>query len=194
MLNDDIIEAGAGFDMHPHSNFEIVTIVLEGAVEHQDSMGNKGTIHLGEIQAMSAGSGITHSEFNPSEEEKTKLLQIWVAPSELNITPTYSQKKFSQSKMKNKLVEVVSDRKGRGALQIHSGSRFLLGNLDAKKSSTIKFSSQNHGLFVFAIEGEVRVGDVVFGPRDAAAITQEKQARITALKKSKVLAIEVPLE
>ncbi|HLC92581.1 MAG TPA: pirin family protein [archaeon] len=192
VLNDDIIDPGYGFDTHPHSNYEIVTIVLEGSVEHGDSMGNTGIIHAGELQRISAGSGILHSEKNPSKKEKTALLQIWIKPKELNIEPSYEQKKFSAAQMKNKLVEVVSGTKRKGAIYIHQDARFLLGALDKKKSAPITIS-KSHGLFVFVIEGSVRIGDASLDKRDCAEITGEEKITIAANEKSKVLAIEVPM-
>ena len=192
VLNDDIIEAGHGFDMHPHANFEIVTIVLEGELEHKDSMGNKEIVKVGEVQRMSAGSGITHSEFNPSKTARTKLLQIWVKPKKLNIKPNYGQKKLPAEKMRNKLFEVAGGSL-KGEMKMNQDARFLLADLEAKKSVSHAIKGAGLGVYVFVIEGSVEANGAGLGERDAAQITGEKKVEITAKGKSKVLLIEVPM-
>ncbi len=193
VLNDDIVEPGYGFDMHPHSNFEIVTLVLEGSLEHRDSMGNHGIIKAGEIQRISAGSGIEHSEHNPSKKEVAKLLQIWVAPKERGITPSYEQKKFSAAKMKNRLTEVVSGKKTKGKIYIRQNAKFLLSGLAKGKTVSHKLPL-DMGAFVFIIEGSARIGELQLGRRDCAEISKEGKFQITALEKAHILVIEVPLD
>ncbi|HLC79521.1 MAG TPA: pirin family protein [archaeon] len=193
VLNDDIIAPGRGFDMHPHENMEIVTIVLSGALEHRDSMGSHGVIKPGDVQHMSAGSGIVHSEFNPSKLESTSLLQIWVYPKEQDIEPTYSQKAFSQKDMKNKLLEVVG-QESKKALYIRQNASFYLSELESSKKVVADSKSPGHGFYLFVIEGSVATLGKELQKRDAAQITNEKKLEISALTNSKILLIEVPLK
>ena len=194
VLNDDIIEGGGGFDAHPHKNFEIVTIVLEGALEHRDSAGNHGIIRPGELQRISAGSGISHSEHNASENEKAALLQIWLKPKEQNIAPGYEQRKFNAEKMKNKFLEAVSGRKSAESIYLHQDARFLMGDFEKGRGAEIELSSPGHGLYVFIIEGSAEAAGAPLGRRDAAGITGAERVPIKALEKSRILAIEVPMD
>jgi len=193
VLNEDVFAAAKGFGFHEHDNMEIVTIVLEGQLEHKDNTGNHGVIKSGEVQAMSAGSGIVHSEVNPSPKEPVHLLQIWVETKEQNIKPSYAQKKFSSSERKNKLLEIVNGKKGSKALYIHQDARFLIGDLEKGTELTHQLEKEENGLFVFPIYGKISVeGKDVF-QGDSAEITEAKKVSIKALEKSTVLVIEVPL-
>ena len=192
-LNDDIIDAGAGFPTHPHDNMEIVTIVLEGAIEHKDSTGGHGIIPIGDIQRMSAGSGVQHSEFNASKTEPVKLLQIWVIPKEQNIEPSYEQKTFDKKDRKNKLQLVVSGYKEKDTLYTHQNSRYYLGTLGANVKVKHSFKSTKHGVYVFVISGKIRVGNEELSEKDAVGVTETSEFEIEALTKSEVLLIEVPM-
>ncbi len=190
VLNDDTIDGGAGFPMHPHANMEIVTIVLEGALKHSDSMGNKGNIPAGDVQRMSAGTGITHSEANASKTVQAKLLQIWVIPREQNIEPSYEQKSFDKKERKNKFQIIVSPT-GKG-LHINQDAYFLLGEFDKGKEASYKLTSTEHGVYVFIIKGKVKINGEELNERDAAGITETEKIELKALSDSEVLLIEVP--
>lgn len=192
VLNDDIVGAGKGFDMHPHDNMEIVTIVLEGALSHTDSMGNHGIISAGDVQRMSAGTGIVHSEANASKKEPVKLFQIWVFPKERNIKPSYEQKSFANLP-ENELVAIVSGKKKKSVMYLHQDAEFLLGEFDAKKDFSFKPKNPAHGVFVFVVEGKVLVETKELGRRDAAEITGAKEIKVKTVEKSKILLIEVPM-
>lgn len=190
VLNEDFIGAGRGFDEHPHDNMEIVTIVLEGALEHKDSMGNQGVIPAGDVQRMSAGTGVTHSEYNHSQSEQVHVLQIWVQPREKNITPSYEQKSFSAEK--NTLLPVVSGSDKEGALSINQDAEFLLGSVDKAVAYTL--TNPDHGVYVFVIRGRVSIGETQLKKGDAAGISETEQIKITASVPSKILLIEIPLK
>ncbi|MEK6942086.1 MAG: pirin family protein [archaeon] len=192
-LNDDSVDAAKGFDLHPHDNMEIVTIVLEGALLHSDSMGNRGVIPAGDVQRMSAGTGIAHSEANASKKEPVKLFQIWIYPKERNIGPSYEQKSFA-GLQKNKFTQIVSPDGKNGSLRINQDAGFLLGEFDAGKDVSFKPENTEHGVFVFVVSGKVFVGKEKLAERDSAEITGAKEIKITALEKSKILIIEVPME
>ncbi len=186
VLNEDYIEPSKGFPAHPHENMEIVTIVLEGAVEHKDSMGNHGIIKAGEVQTMSAGTGILHSEFNHSNKKKTHLLQIWILPKEKGLKPSYEQKKFILKK--NKLCKIISGKKSDKALYIHQDATLSLGNFDKYKEISYKTKK---GLYLFVIEGAVEISGKELIDGDAAAITEVKKINIKFKLKTNLLIIEV---
>lgn len=193
VLNEDVIEPGQGFRAHSHDNMEIVTILLEGSLKHKDSMGNAGIINAGDIQRMSAGTGVVHEEYNPSASEKTHLLQVWIYPSKLNIKPGYEQKSFFPKGMKNKLLPVVSGKKSSETVFINQDSVFLVGYLDKGVEAHYKLSAKNHGVFVFVINGEIHVGGESLKTGDSAEITGNRSVKIKAVKKTRALVIEVPM-
>jgi len=196
VLNDDVIAGGMGFGTHPHQNMEIITIPLEGALQHKDSMGNEGVIHEGEIQVMSAGTGVEHSEFNASKTEKANTLQIWVFTETENVAPRYDQKKFNKEDQKNKLQTVVSpkDNLDGNALWVHQQTYFSLGNLDAGKIFSYKLHDKNHGAYIFLISGKVKVEDELLKKRDALGIWETDKIEIEVKEDANVLIIEVPME
>ena len=193
VLNDDTVAPGKGFGMHPHDNMEIVTIPLTGALEHKDSMGNSGVINAGEIQVMSAGSGIYHSEFNHSKEQEVSLLQIWVIPDKRDVEPRYDQLAYDKSKTLNNLYLVISPEKTDQGTWIHQQSWFSLGELDKEKEIRYSLNKEGNGIYLFVIEGIIETCDAVLEKRDAIGITEAKEIEIKALDKSKVLLIEVPV-
>src|SRR6187402_2840113 len=146
VLNDDIIAGGTGFGTHPHDNMEIITIPLDGALEHKDSMGNIGVIHSGEIQVMSAGSGVTHSEYNHSKTEEANTLQIWLFPKERNIKPRYDQKSFTDVLEINKLVKLISpDKENKDTLWINQDAVFSMGDFEAENQINYTISQPGNG-------------------------------------------------
>jgi hypothetical protein len=194
VLNDDIVGPGKGFGTHGHDNMEIVTIPLRGTLAHKDSLGSEGTIEYGEVQIMSAGSGIQHSEFNASQTEDVNLLQIWVFPKVRNIEPRYDQKRFDLLKRKNKFQLLVSPDKNEEAMWINHDAYFSLGNLDAGTSIEYVLNKSTHGAYLFVIDGEIEVDGERLGRRDAAGLFETGKVEITAHNQSQVLLIEVPME
>lgn len=195
VLNDDIVEPGGGFGTHPHDNMEIVTIPIKGALEHKDSMGNIEVVRPGEIQNMSAGSGITHSEYNHSDSERVNLLQIWVFPKERDIEPCYDQKKFDSEGRKNKIQTVVSPERNEGeTLWINQDAVFSLTEIDKGKEVEYNVKFAGNGIYVFMIDGKAVIGDVEIGSRDGIGIEDEKTITIHAAENSYAVIIEVPLK
>ncbi len=194
VLNDDIIDAGMGFGRHPHDNMEIITIVLDGKLEHKDSMGHTQQIVPNEVQVMSAGSGVTHSEYNPDPTNKTNLLQTWIFPNKENVTPRYDQKMFLPEDRVNKLQTIVSpmDNDDEG-MKIHQDAWIYRTTLDAGKSITHSFRNKNNGAYIFLIDGKVNVGDQALNKRDALGISEADSFEIKADATSDILIFEVPM-
>ncbi|MEO8209752.1 MAG: pirin family protein [bacterium] len=193
VLNDDIVQPGMGFGTHPHDNMEIVTIPLKGELAHKDSTGNKEVIKKNEVQIMSAGSGLTHSEFNSSQTDIVNLLQIWVFPKEKNIKPRYEQKIFNPEDRKNVFKIIVSPKKENGALWINQDAYFSLGNLDEGKELKYDINHKANGLYIFIIEGEIEIDGEKLSKRDAIALEEIENVDIKANKNSEILLIEVPM-
>ncbi len=193
VLNDDTVAPGMGFGTHPHDNMEIITIVLEGALEHKDSMGNKGVINANEIQVMSAGTGITHSEFNHSKEQTLRLLQIWVYGNKRNVEPRYDQIKLNPDDRKNKLQQVVSPYPGKEGVWIYQEASFFLGSME--KGSVIDYSVQkkNNGIYVFIIEGKAIVQGQELSRRDGFGISETDSIKIEVAQDSEILLMDVPM-
>lgn len=193
VLNDDFVEGGNGFGRHPHSNMEIISIPLEGSLAHQDSMGNNGTITPGEIQVMSAGTGVEHSEFNGSDSEAVKFLQIWLFPNKENVTPRYDQIRVSAEDRVNKFQQIISPNPDDEGTWIHQDAWFHLSDLDANKEVTYDFKAEGNGLYVFVLEGAIEIDGNVLDRRDAIGITDTNAVTIKANQKSSLLLIEVPM-
>jgi len=194
VLNDDIVEGGMGFGTHPHDNMEIITIPLKGELAHKDSTGTKEVIKANEVQIMSAGSGLTHSEFNNSPTKIVNLLQIWIFPKEKNITPRYDQKVFDPADKKNKLLTVVSPEKINGALWINQDAYFSIGNLEESKVLSYEVKHKGNGIYLFVIDGSVEVSNEKLSVRDAIGIEDTNKIDMTALKNSEVLVIDLPMK
>ncbi len=193
VLNDDIVEPGEGFGTHPHDNMEIITIVLNGQLEHRDSMGNGSVINEDDVQVMSAGSGITHSEFNPSDTDKVNLLQIWIIPGEHGINPRYDQRRFIVEK--DSVVKVVSGVKDGETLFINQDASIYRGKLGKEKEYTFNFNKKGYGAYLFVLEGSIILDDITLNKRDAAGITDSDQfsVRSTRDKDSEFILIELPM-
>jgi len=193
VLNDDIIEAGMGFGTHPHDNMEIITIVLSGELEHRDSMGNGSVIRPGEVQVMSAGTGIKHSEFNHSAENEASLLQIWVFPDKKNVEPRYGQAKFQEDEMNGKWRTVVSPDGVDSSLWIHQQAWFSLGDFTESSSISYQLKKADNVVYLFVIDGELEVGSETLKQRDAICIEQiDSPIFLKTIKKSKILVMEIP--
>lgn len=192
VLNDDIVEPGKGFGMHPHNNMEIITIILDGELQHKDSMGNGSVIKKDEVQVMSAGTGILHSEFNPSTTAAVSLLQIWIYPKEKNIKPRYDQKKFSATERKNKFQTVVSGISSNGPLYIHQDASLSLISLEKDNSINYENHKKGNAVYLFVIDGHISIDDEDLFRRDAAGISETDEIPFKAAENSEVLLIEIP--
>jgi len=194
VLNDDFVEGGMGFGTHPHDNMEIISIPLWGDLEHRDSMGNVAVIKQNDVQIMSAGTGIQHSEYNKNKDKKVNFLQIWVFPKQRNIKPHYDQKNFDPSKRENKLQLIVSPEKDGEGVWINQDAKFYLGNLKKGFQTDYAVSQKGNGVYAFVIEGAVRVHDQRLGKRDGFGIWDIEKFSITAESDSELLLMDVPME
>lgn len=193
VLNDDTVAGGMGFGMHPHDNMEIITVMLSGTLEHKDSMGNVGQIKAGEVQVMSAGTGIMHSEYNPSKSEDAKLFQTWIFPKERNITPRYDQKSFADAMKHNELTTVVSGKKDSDTLYINQDAAISFGDFDAGKQVTYEIKVPGNGAYVLQVEGEAEVDGSVLNKRDAIGVYDTSTFTIETKSSSRLLIIEIPM-
>lgn len=196
VLNDDTIAAGMGFGTHPHANMEIITIPLEGGLKHRDSMGNEGVIRFGEVQVMSAGTGIQHSEMNASQEVQAKTLQLWVFPDREDVTPRYDQKSFDIENQINTFVNIVSpnDKNNGNALWVYQQTFFNLGIFEKNTSTTYKVNNAENGVYLFLIEGEIEVNNQILNAKDAMGIVDFDEFEIKINSKAKILLVEVPMK
>lgn len=194
VVNDDTVAAGMGFGKHPHDNMEIVSIPTSGSLEHGDSMGNGGIIKTGEIQAMSAGTGVVHSEFNPSETAEAKFFQIWMFPKELNVAPRYQQLSYNKADRHNQWDQILSPNPDDKGVWVHQNAWFHLADLEAGKSLSYNLKDQTNGVFLFVIEGEIKIADTTLGRRDAIGFWDQPKFEMEASKNSEILLMEVPME
>ena len=194
VLNDDIIAPGMGFGTHPHDNMEIITIPLEGALEHKDSLDNVGCIETDEIQVMSAGTGIYHSEYNKNKDQSVSLLQLWVFPHTQNVRPRYDQKNIKDLKKTNSFYPIVSPNPEDSVMWIYQDAWFHLGEFNEETKIKYNFHKDGNGVYIFIIEGEGSVLDKTLGKRDALGIWESNSFSITARKNSKILLLEVPMQ
>jgi len=193
VLNDDVVAGGMGFGTHPHDNMEIISIPLRGSLEHRDSMGNKGVITKGEVQVMSAGSGIQHSEYNHSKTDDVNFLQLWIFPKLKNIKPRYDQKLFDTNERKNKFQTLVSAN-GDAGMQINQDAWLSMITLDENHEATYTLNKSGNGVYLFVIGGDITVGDTAMHQRDGAGIMGTGEFTIKADSAAEVLLIEVPLQ
>ena len=193
VLNDDIVAAGQGFGTHPHNDMEIITIILKGALQHKDNMGNGDIIKLGDVQVMSAGTGVMHSEFNPLPDEATNLFQLWIFPKENHIPPRYDQKSFDISDRQNKIQTVASGFKKGDELYIHQDAAISLANIDAKSSINYSMNKKDNGVYLMVINGQVEINGTKLLSRDAIGISETEIFSIDSLESSELIIIEVPM-
>lgn len=194
VLNDDTIAAGMGFGEHGHDNMEIITIPLEGDLAHKDSMGNAETIKTGDVQVMSAGTGIRHSEFNPNNEKITKLFQIWLFPKTKNVTPRYQQITLDTTKQKNNFAQVLSPHAEDDGVWIHQDAWFHLADFDKDFSKTYNLKRNGNGIYILVISGTIVVDNQELETRDAIGITSFETLDIKAVSDAKFLMMEIPME
>ncbi len=190
VMNEDIIAPGAGFGTHPHHDMEIITYVLSGALEHRDSMGNGEVLRAREFQRMSAGTGITHSEFNPSESEPAHLYQIWLLPDRRGMEPSYEQKRFPRQEQLNRLRLVASPDAANGSLLIHLDARIFLASIEPGREITHELKSNRHA-WLQVLHGEVAVGSNELKPGDGAAISDERAASIIGRSDAEIMLFDL---
>lgn len=194
VLNDDTVAAGMGFGTHPHDNMEIISIPTSGDLEHKDSMGNTQVIRQGDVQVMSAGTGIQHSEKNKNQDKEVKFFQIWVFPGKKNVMPRYDQKNFTDEEKRNKLLTVVSPiGTGDGGVQVHQDAWFSLGMLDKDVTASYELRKKTNGVYAFIIEGNVTINGQSLNRRDGLGITGADALNIKADSDSEILLMEVPV-
>lgn len=193
VLNDDTVEAGAGFGKHPHRDMEIISIPLEGKLTHGDNMGNKGTISKGQVQVMSAGTGIIHSEMNGNNDELVKFLQIWVIPREVGVAPRYGELTIDNFAKVNDFQQIVSPNINDEGLWIKQDAWFILGDFEKGNQKTYQLKKEGNGVYVFVIEGNIKIGNQILNRRDGLGIEEVSLFNIEALEKSEFLIMEVPM-
>lgn len=192
VLNDDTIQPGKGFGLHPHREMEIVSIVLKGTLKHEDSLKNSGNLQYGSIQRMSAGTGILHSEFNPSDNEEASILQLWFFPDESKLTPSYEDVTFDLDKLKNNLLPVVSPSPSEQVAKIHTDLTIYLSKLDKGKELVFR-QEKGRKIYVFTIEGELGLNqESTLARRDDARITDTEELTITSNQDSFFMLIDLP--
>lgn len=195
VLNDDIVAPGMGFGKHPHDNMEIITIVLDGALEHADSMGHTQAIHPNEVQVMSAGTGVFHSEYNHNKDKEVNLLQTWIFPNKKNVKPRYDQRVFPAEERVNQWQTLVSpEGKDDGGIKIHQDAWIYRATVEAGQTLSHKLHSTENGLYLFVIDGSANANGQQLTKRDAVGFTELDELNITADSKSDVLLFEVPME
>ena len=190
VINDDRIGPGGGFPMHPHRDMEIVSYVVEGALEHRDSMGNGSVIRPGDVQRMSAGTGVTHSEFNPSEDEGMRLLQIWIEPGQPGIEPSYEQQHFTDEDRRGSLRVVASPDGTDGSVTLHTDARILAGLLSRGDTVTHEIED-GRGVWIQVVRGSVRLDDEVLSEGDGASVEQRTSVKIEGENEAEVLLFDL---
>ncbi len=193
VLNDDSIDGGKGFGTHPHANMEIITIPLAGELAHADSMDTKSVIKKGDIQVMSAGTGVEHSEYNNSKDTPVQLLQIWVTPNKQNVEPRYDEITLNAEDRHNKLQQIVSPNKEDAGAWIHQNAWFHLGSFDAGTTAEYAIKTKENGLYVFVISGSIQVGEQVLDSRDGYGIWEFDRVSIAAVTDAEFLLMDVPM-
>jgi len=196
VLNDDLVQPGMGFGTHPHQNMEIISIPLKGALSHKDSMGNKRAIEVDEVQVMSAGTGLTHSEFNDSPTNEVNFLQLWIIPETLNVQPNYEQRLFDPALRKNQLQTVVApkDHLEGGALPINQQAYIYRSSLDADCHLSLEAKNANNGFYVFVVSGNIAVAHQELADRDAIGIYDTPNVEVRAIQAAELIIIEVPMD
>jgi redox-sensitive bicupin YhaK (pirin superfamily) len=193
VINEDRVQAGAGFGTHAHRDMEIISYVLSGELAHKDSMGNGSTIRPGDVQRMSAGSGVRHSEFNPSQTDGTHFLQIWIQPSKTNIDPSYEEKRFTPEEKRGRLRLIVSPDSAQGSLSIHQDARVYAGLFNGDEAAELTVAAGRR-IYVHVARGTVTANGIVLGPGDALQITDDAALRLERGENAEVLAFDLPGE
>ncbi|MCF8285102.1 MAG: pirin family protein [Sphingobacteriales bacterium] len=193
VLNDDTVAEGMGFGTHPHDNMEIISIPLMGDLEHQDSMGNKTVIKHGDVQVMSAGTGIQHSEYNKNKDQEVKFLQIWVIPNKRGVTPRYDQITLDIKDRENKFQQVLSPNADDEGVWIHQDAWFHMGNFEAGKTANYSIKKSGNGVYAFILSGAVTINGEALSNRDGMGIENAEELTILANTNAEILLMEVPM-
>jgi quercetin 2,3-dioxygenase len=194
VLNDDTVAEGRGFGTHPHDNMEIISIPLSGDLEHKDSMGNVAVIRNGDVQVMSAGTGIRHSEFNKNKDQLVKFLQIWVFPNKRNVTPRYDQMSLDPLERKNKFQRIVSPKPTPGSVWIHQDAYFSLADFDKGIKSTYAINKRGNGVYAFVLSGSFQINGIKVEQRDGLGLWNTEKLSLDTLQKGEILLMEVPMQ
>jgi len=193
VLNDDVVANGRGFGTHPHDNMEIISIPLEGDLEHKDSMGNGTVIKQGDVQAMSAGTGIFHSEYNKNKDKEVKFLQIWIFPNKKDVEPRYDQITLEKGVPKNDFQQILSPNSEDAGVWIHQNAWFHMGDFDKGTKKTYELKDKSNGVYAFVLEGDISIEGQSLNKRDGYGIWNTDKIAITADSEAKVLLMEVPM-
>jgi len=193
VLNDDLIAGGMGFGTHPHDNMEIITIPFEGALEHKDSMGTSSVIQAGDVQVMSAGTGITHSEFNHYKDKPTTLFQIWLFPNKKDVQPRYQQISLDVKDRVNQLQQVLSPNPDDAGVWIHQNAWFFMGNFSKDHEQSYSVKASNNGVYLMVISGQVEINGHILGQRDAIGIWETPELKIKAITDAEILLMDIPM-
>ncbi|HRI32112.1 MAG TPA: pirin family protein [Saprospiraceae bacterium] len=193
VLNDDTVSAGMGFGTHSHNNMEIISIPLEGDLEHKDSMGNTTVIRKGDIQIMSAGTGIQHSEYNKNKDAEVKFLQIWIIPNKKNVTPRYDQITLNPLDRKNQLQQIISPYPDDAGIWIHQNAWFYLADFDTDFSLSYSLKSKENGLYIFILNGQIQINDMTLHSRDGLGIWDTDRIEINVTANTSFLLMDLPM-
>ena len=194
VLNDDQVASGMGFGKHPHRDMEIISIPLEGDLEHQDSMGTSAVIRKGEIQVMSAGTGVQHSEFNRNKDQLVKFLQIWVVPNKMNVTPRYDQISIKENEKINDFQQILSPNADDEGVWIHQNAWFNLAKFEKGNAKEYRVHQAGNGVYAFVLKGSAKIGEQILETRDGFGIWETETFTLEALEDSEILLMEVPME
>ena len=193
VLNDDTVSPGQGFGTHPHDNMEIISIPLEGDLEHKDSMGNIALIKKGDVQVMSAGTGITHSEYNKNKDQEVKFLQIWVFPNKKSVEPRYDQISLNEIKKENEFYQVLSPHEEDQGVWIHQQAWFHIGDFTRNVSTKYQIKKESNGIYAFVLQGEVEIEGQKLESRDGFGVWDTREIQVNAHSESRVLLMDVPM-
>ena len=194
VLNDDVVAASRGFGRHPHDNMEIISIPLEGDLEHQDSIGNKAIIKSGDVQVMSAGTGVFHNEQNKNKDKAVKFLQIWMFPNQRNVEPRYDQITLTDTDLKNEFYQVLSPNKEDDGVWVHQNAWFHIGKFDKDKSQTYNIKATGNGVYAFVLEGDVTIEGQGLNKRDGFGIWNTDKIEVVANSdNTRILLMDVPM-
>lgn len=194
VLNDDVVQGGKGFGTHPHDNMEIISIPLQGDLEHKDSIGNTAVIRQGDVQVMSAGTGVYHSEYNKHAEEEVRFLQIWMFPNAKNVTPRYDQITLEANKGINEFQQILSPNPNDEGVWVHQNAWFSMGSFDSGSENTYEVKDSSNGVYAFVLDGEVNIEGQDLEKRDGLGIWDTEAVTVKAIKDAKVLLMEVPMQ
>ena len=194
VLNDDTVSGGMGFSKHPHQNMEIISLPLEGALKHGDNMGNSGIIQSGDIQVMSAGKGIVHSEQNANLHQEVKFLQIWIYPNRENVEPRYDQYHYASENIKNNFQVLLSPNLQNQGIWIHQEAWLYRAEFDAEHKQSYTLKSNKNGVYIFVLKGKIKIENQILQSRDALGVWETQNFSIEAIDNSEFIIIEIPMD